>query len=87
MNCCNDYGQCTQSHNCAVRSCQDWQYPPRAKDKSPQSELVSDLFYLVGFVLLVAVISLIAGVGWGVFEMAYPSTACMVRTLISISCK
>ena len=83
MNCC-DYG-CNQGKDCPARAtpftcCQK-------QDISPQSELATDIFNVVGFVLLVAVICAAAGLAWGLFDRFYPSTACMVKTLFSNTCK
>lgn len=83
-NCCNDYGKCTQGANCAAREAP---FTFCHNDKSPQQEVASDLFYFVGFVFFVAVICAAAGLGWGLFERFYPSTACMVQQLFLINCK
>jgi hypothetical protein len=81
---CDQYNQCTKSKNClnhrpSFTFCH--------KDNSPQQEVVSDFFYFIGFALILTVICLIAGIGWGLFERYYPSTVCMILQALSFTCK
>jgi hypothetical protein len=100
MNCCNDFGQCKQGFNCPARTTHiklsrqanttpakpEWKFCPMP-EKSPQSELASDLFYFIGFVLLLIAICAAAGLVWGLLSHFYPPTACMVQMLFSTACK
>jgi hypothetical protein len=56
-------------------------------EKSPQAETLSDAFYFIGFICLVAVICAAAGLAWGLFDRFYPSTACMILQALSSTCK
>jgi hypothetical protein len=86
--CCNDFGQCTRGKNCPARAASD---PPflfcTHEDKSPQAETASDTFYFIGFALVVAVIFGAANLVWAALSHFYPSTACMLQELFSITCK
>jgi hypothetical protein len=84
MNCCDSFGNCKQGFNCPAR---EMPFTFCHNDKSPQAEVTSDLFYFVGFALILTVICLIAGISWGLFERYYPSTACLVTQLFSINCR
>jgi hypothetical protein len=87
MNCCNDSGQCTQGFNCPARKKPQAPLTFLPADNSPQQEVISDLFWFVGFALAVIACCLVAGICWGLFERFYPSTACLVQQLFSITCK
>lgn len=59
---CDQYSQCTKGEGCLDHK------PPFKfchKDNSPQKEVLSDLFYFTGFLLALAIVCLVAGIGWG----------------------
>lgn len=56
------------------------------QEPSPHLEAVESAFLWAAVVLVFLVICLVAGIGWGLFERFYPSTACMVVDLFS-NCK
>jgi len=86
MNCCNDYGQCNRNSDCAIRANTPPPFQFCNKLEKPPST-ASNAFYYFGFALVLIVICLIAGIGWGLFERFYPSTACMVQMLFATACK
>lgn len=86
-NCRNDYCHCTQGANCPARKKPQAPFTLLPADHSPQQEVLSEIFWFVGFALAVIAICLIAGICWGLFERFYPSTACLVQQLFSITCK
>ena len=45
---------------------------PAQTDKSPHQEVVSDAFFYIGFILLVALICAIAGLVWGLLVRFAP---------------
>lgn len=61
--------------------------PWRFADESPYVQVLSDVWYFIGFALILTVICLVAGIGWGLFERFYPSTVCMMQQVFSINCK
>lgn len=97
MNCCDDFGQCSQGQNCAARKAgtrasnvntnePDWKFPTESKP-SPHQEMASDIFYFMGFFLLMVAVWAFVFAAWAVFQHFYPSTACMLQYLFSAACK
>jgi hypothetical protein len=85
MNCC-DYGQCNRNSDCANRA----STPPPfqfCKKLEESASTTSTAFYYIGFLLILIVICLIAGISWGLLERFHPPTTCMVRMIFSIACK
>lgn len=56
---------------------------PAQTDKSPHQEVVSDAFYYIGFICLVAVICAAAGLTWGLLVRFAPGFVHMLQYLFS----
>lgn len=52
-------------------------------DRSPYTEVVSDLFFYIGLVCLVAVICAATGLAWGLLVQFSPKTVLMLQYLFS----
>lgn len=56
---------------------------PAQTDKSPHQQVVSDAFFYMGFILLVALICAIAGLVWGLLVRFAPGFVHMLQYLFS----
>lgn len=56
---------------------------PAQADKSPHQEVVSDSFYYISFVFLLAVICAIAGLAWGLLVRFAPNFVQLLQYLFS----
>lgn len=82
MNCC-DYGQCNRNSDCATRATTPPPFQCYPMPKPAQKEIAGDLFFYVGFVLLLAVICAIAGLAWGLLVRFAPGFVHMLQYLFS----